>query len=39
MAKRSRVSPRTDRKIFRQTATKSKTINLAANVSRGGIRL
>lgn len=39
MSKRSRVSPRTDRKVFRQTATKSKSINLSANVSRGGVRL
>lgn len=36
---RSRVKPRTDARIFRRTAAKSKKINLAPRVMRGGIRL
>lgn len=37
--KRMRVSPRVDRKIFRRTANKSKRINIAPSIYRGGIRL
>lgn len=39
MSSRSRVKPRKDAKIFRRTAVKSKRINLAPRVMRGGIRL
>lgn len=37
--KRKVMKPRTDRKVFRRTAVKSKKINLAPKVMRGGIRL
>lgn len=37
--KRRLMKPRKDRKIFRRTAVKSKKINLAPRVMRGGIRL
>ena len=37
--KRQPMKPRKDRKIFRKTAVKSKKINLAPRVMRGGIRL
>lgn len=37
--KRRRMKPRKDRKVFRRTAVKSKKINLAPRVMRGGIRL
>lgn len=37
--KRRPMKPRKDRKIFRSTAVKSKKINLAPRVMRGGIRL
>lgn len=38
MKKRVR-SPRKDKKIFTRTAEKSKKINLAPRIMRGGIRL
>lgn len=38
MKKRIR-SPRKDKKIFTRTAEKSKKINLAPRIMRGGIRL
>lgn len=37
--KRRPMKPRKDKKIFRRTAVKSKKINLAPRVMRGGIRL
>lgn len=37
--KRMRVKPRKDKKIFRRTAIKTKKINVAPTVMRGGIRL
>ena len=37
--KRRSMKPSKDRKIFRRTAVKSKKINLAPRVMRGGIRL
>lgn len=39
MARRSRTRRRTDRRIFRRTAVKSKRINLDPTIYRGGIRL
>ena len=37
--KRKPMPRRKDRKVFRRTAVKSKKINLAPRVMRGGIRL
>lgn len=37
--KRRSMKKRKDRKVFRNTAVKSKKINLAPRVMRGGIRL
>ena len=37
--KRRPMKPRKDKKIFSRTAVKSKKINLAPRVMRGGIRL
>lgn len=37
--KRMRVSPRRDRRLFTRTANRSKKINIAPSVYRGGIRL
>lgn len=37
--KRRAMKARKDKKIFRRTAVKSKKINLAPRVMRGGIRL
>lgn len=37
--KRKVMKSRKDRKLFRKTAVKSKRINLAPKVMRGGIRL
>lgn len=37
--KRKVMPRRRDRKVFRRTAVKSKKINLAPKVMRGGIRL
>lgn len=37
--KRKAMNPRKDKKIFRRTAVKTKKINLAPRVMRGGIRL
>lgn len=37
--KRRVMKSRKDRKLFRKTAVKSKRINLAPKVMRGGIRL
>lgn len=37
--KRKAMKPRKDKKIFRRTAVKTKKINLAPRVMRGGIRL
>lgn len=34
-----RLRPRSDRKIFRRTAAKSKRINIDPKIYRGGIRL
>lgn len=39
MKTRSRVSKRRDKKIFSRTAGKTKKINIAPNIMRGGIRL
>lgn len=36
---RKRVSPRKDKKIFRQTATETKKINTSPKTMRGGTRL
>lgn len=36
---RKRMSRKKDRKVFKRTAVKSKKINLAPRVMRGGIRL
>lgn len=37
--KRKPMKPKKDKKVFRTTAVKSKKINLAPRVMRGGIRL
>lgn len=37
--KRKVMRPRRDKKVFRRTAVKTKKINLAPRVMRGGIRL
>ncbi len=39
MAKRKRVSPSKDAKIFKRTAVKGKKINVDPAPMRGGIRL
>lgn len=39
MAHRSTVKPKTDKKVFTNTAKKTKKINVAPKPSRGGIRL
>lgn len=39
MSSRKRMNPKKDSKLFRRTAVKSKKINLAPRVMRGGIRL
>lgn len=36
---RKRRIPRIDKKVFRRTAVKSKKINIAPTIYRGGIRL
>lgn len=36
---RSKTKYSTDQKVFRQTAAKSKKINISPNIFRGGIRL
>lgn len=36
---RSRTKLRTDKRVFRQTAAKSKKINIDPKIFRGGIRL
>lgn len=36
---RKRTKPRKDRRIFRKTAAKTKTINIDPKVYRGGIHL
>lgn len=36
---RKRTKPKKDKKIFRNTATKSKKINIDPKIPRGGIRL
>lgn len=36
---RSRTRHRTDKRVFRQTAAKSKKINISPKIFRGGIRL
>lgn len=36
---RKRMNSRTDKKVFRNTATKSKKININPTIYRGGIRL
>lgn len=35
---RKRMKPRKDKKVFRSTAAKTKMVNLASSVQRGGIR-
>lgn len=37
--KRIKMRPRKDKKVFRRTAVKTKKINIAPKVMRGGIRL
>lgn len=39
MAKNKKLPKKVDRKIFRNTAEKTRAINLAPVTSRGGIRL
>lgn len=39
MAYRHKTSKKTDKKIFRNTATDTKKINIMPKISRGGIRL
>lgn len=39
MAKRTPVKPAKDRRVFRNTATKTKRINLGQSPMRGGVRL
>lgn len=39
MAHRSTVKPKTDKKVFTNTAKKTKKININPKPSRGGIRL
>lgn len=39
MGKRSKTNRRKDAKIYNKTAKKTKTINLAPKVMRGGTRL
>lgn len=39
MAHRSTVNPKTDKRIFTNTAKKTKKINISPKPSRGGIRL
>lgn len=39
MAHRSTVKPKTDKKVFTNTAKKIKKININPKPSRGGIRL
>lgn len=36
---RKRTSSRTDKKVFRETASKTKKINISPRIMRGGIRL
>lgn len=36
---RKKMRPKKDKKVFRQTASKSKKININPTVFRGGIRL
>lgn len=36
---RKKVAPKTDKKIFRRTAAKTKKININPKIFRGGIRL
>lgn len=38
MSYRKRMKPRKDQRVFRSTAAKTKSVNLAATVQRGGIR-
>lgn len=39
MSYRSSTKKKTDKKIFKNTATETKKINIMPKVSRGGIRL
>lgn len=39
MSYRSGTNKKTDKEVFRHTAVKTKKINIAPKVSRGGIRL
>lgn len=39
MRNRTRTNKKIDQKIFRRTATKTKSINLPKKIYRGGIRL
>lgn len=39
MAYRSKVNPRKDKRIFSNTAKKTKRINVRPKASRGGVRL
>lgn len=36
---RKKMSPKKDKKVFRNTAVKSKKININPSIPRGGIRL
>nr|QJB21151.1 MAG: hypothetical protein [Microvirus sp.] len=36
---RKDTNPRIDKKVFRNTATQSRKINICPNMARGGIRL
>lgn len=36
---RKKMKPRKDKKVFKNTADKSKKINIAPKIMRGGIRL
>lgn len=39
MLRRKRMNPRTDRKVFARTATRTKKINIRPIAMRGGTRL
>lgn len=39
MAHRKEMKPKKDKKVFRNTAVKSKKINIDPKIPRGGIRL
>lgn len=39
MAKRKKMKPKKDRKVFTNTAKKTKSMNVAPKIMRGGTRL